>query len=55
MKALRTLVVGIGDMGASHAKGYAALDGYQIAGFAVAKNVERAKKLCAELKLSVPV
>jgi predicted dehydrogenase len=55
MTDLRVLVVGIGDMGASHAKGYAALKGYQIAGFSVAKNVERAKKLCAELKLDVPI
>jgi predicted dehydrogenase len=55
MNALRTLVVGIGDMGASHAKGYAALDGYQVVGFSVAKNVERAKKLAASLKLDAPV
>ena len=55
MKDLRVLVVGIGDMGGSHAKGYASLAGYQIVGFTVAKNVERAKKLAAELKLSVPV
>jgi predicted dehydrogenase len=55
MKALRVLVVGIGDMGAAHAKGYAALDGYQIVGFTVAKNVDRAKKLAVDLKLSIPV
>jgi predicted dehydrogenase len=52
---LKVLVVGIGDMGSSHAKGYAALEGYQIVGFTVAKNVERAKKLAADLKLDVPV
>jgi len=52
---LRVLVVGIGDMGGSHARGYAKLPGYQIAGFVVAKNVERAKKFAAELALSVPV
>jgi predicted dehydrogenase len=52
---LKTLVVGIGDMGGSHARGYAALPGYQIAGFVVAKNVERAKKLAKELKVEAPV
>jgi predicted dehydrogenase len=51
----KTLVVGIGDMGGSHARGYAALPGYQIAGFVVAKNVERAKKLAKELKVEAPV
>jgi predicted dehydrogenase len=51
----KTLVVGIGDMGGSHARGYAALPGYQIAGFVVAKNVERAKSFAQELKLDVPV
>ena len=42
-------------MGGSHARGYAALPGYQIAGFVVAKNVERAKKLAKELKVDAPV
>jgi predicted dehydrogenase len=51
----KTLVVGIGDMGGSHSRGYAQLPGYEIAGFVVAKNVERAKKFAAELKLSVPI
>jgi len=55
MKKYRVLVVGIGDMGGAHARGYAALPGYQIAGFVVAKNVERAKKLAAELNAEVPV
>ncbi len=51
----RTLVVGIGDMGGSHARGYAKLPGYRVAGFCVAKNVERARKLAAQLGLDVPV
>jgi len=52
---LRVLVVGIGDMGGSHAKGYNDLDGYEICGLVVAKNVERAKKFAGELGISVPV
>jgi predicted dehydrogenase len=52
---LRTLVVGIGGMGGSHARGYTGLPGYQIVGFVVAKNVDRAKKLATDLKLSVPI
>lgn len=51
----RVLVVGVGDMGASHALGYSKLPGFEIAGFVVAKNVERAKKLAADLKLSIPI
>jgi predicted dehydrogenase len=54
-QVFRTLVVGIGDMGGSHAKGYNELPGYQIVGFVVAKNVERAKKFASELNLAVPV
>jgi predicted dehydrogenase len=42
-------------MGASHALGYSKLPGFEIAGFVVAKNVERAKKLAADLKLSIPI
>jgi predicted dehydrogenase len=42
-------------MGASHALGYSKLPGFEIVGFVVAKNVERAKKLAADLKLSIPV
>lgn len=52
---LKTLVVGIGDMGGAHARGYATLPGYEIVGFVVSKNVERAKKLSAELGIDVPV
>jgi len=55
MKKYKVLVVGIGDMGGAHARGYAALPGYQIGGFVVAKNVERAKKLAGELKVEAPV
>ena len=51
----QVLVVGIGDMGGAHARGYAALPGFQIAGFVVAKNVERAKALAKELKVEAPV
>jgi len=51
----KVLVVGIGDMGGAHARGYAALPGFQIAGFVVAKNVERAKALAKELKVEAPV
>lgn len=52
---LRTLVVGIGGMGGSHALGYSKLPGYELAGFVVAKNVERAKKLAADLGSQAPV
>ncbi len=51
----RVLVVGVGDMGASHALGYSKLPGFEIAGFVVAKNIERAEKLAADLKLSIPI
>jgi predicted dehydrogenase len=54
-KKYRVLVVGIGDMGGSHAKGYAGLPGYEIAGFVVARNVERAGKLARSLEIDVPV
>ncbi len=52
---LRTLVVGIGGMGSSHARAYATLPGYEIAGFVVARNVERALSLSRELGLKLPV
>ena len=52
---LRVLVVGIGDMGGAHARGYAELPGFDIVGFVVAKNVDRAKKLMAELGVKAPV
>jgi predicted dehydrogenase len=51
----RVLVVGVGDMGASHALGYSNIPGYEIVGFVVSKNTERAKKLARDLGLSVPV
>jgi predicted dehydrogenase len=52
---LRVLVIGVGDMGGAHARGYAALPGYDIGGFVVAKNTARAQALSDELKLKVPV
>ncbi|HUX22520.1 MAG TPA: Gfo/Idh/MocA family oxidoreductase, partial [Spirochaetia bacterium] len=52
---LRTLVAGIGGMGASHARGYAELPGFEVVGFAVARDVDRGKRLAAELGLSIPV
>lgn len=52
---LRVLVVGVGGMGGSHALGYSQLPGYEIAGFVVAKNVQRAEKLADELGISIPV
>jgi len=51
----RTLVVGIGGMGASHARAYANIPGFKIVGFVVAHNVERAKQLAAQLGLSIPI
>jgi predicted dehydrogenase len=54
-KPLRTLVVGIGGMGSSHALGYSKLPGYAIAGFVVARNVERAEKLAKTLGVQAPV
>jgi len=52
---MKVLVVGIGAMGASHALGYTKLPGFAVAGFVDTKNVDRAKKLAADLKLSIPV
>jgi predicted dehydrogenase len=52
---MKVLVAGVGGMGASHALGYTNTPGFQVAGFVVARNVERAKKLAALLKLSIPV
>ena len=54
-KKYGVLVVGVGDMGGSHAKGYAELPGYEVAGFVVARNVERAQKLAGRLGIDVPV
>ncbi len=53
--AMKVLVVGVGGMGASHALGYTKLPGFTVAGFVVAKNLDRAKKLAADLKLSIPL
>jgi predicted dehydrogenase len=52
---MKVLVAGIGGMGASHALGYTRIPGFKVAGFVVAKNVDRAKKLAADLKLSIPI
>ena len=52
---LKVLVAGIGGMGASHALGYTTTPGFTVGGFVVAKNVDRAKKLAADLKLSIPI
>jgi predicted dehydrogenase len=52
---IRVLVVGVGDMGGAHARGYAALPGYNIGGFVVAKNTSRAEGLADKLKLEIPV
>ena len=52
---MKVLVAGIGGMGASHALGYTKIPGFTVAGFVVAKNVDRAKKLAADLKLSIPI
>jgi predicted dehydrogenase len=48
------LVVGVGDMGSSHALGYSKLPGYDIAGFVVANNTARAEKLAGNRGLSIP-
>jgi predicted dehydrogenase len=52
---LKVLVAGVGGMGASHALGYSRLPGFKVAGFVVQRNVQRAEKLAADLKLSIPV
>ena len=54
-RKFKVLVVGIGDMGGSHAKGYAELPGYEIAGLVVAKNIERARALTGRLGIEVPI
>ena len=51
----KVLVAGVGGMGASHALGYSRLPGFTVAGFVVSKNVDRARKLASDLKLSIPV
>jgi len=50
-KKFKVLVVGVGGMGASHAMGYQKIPGFEIIGFVVAKNVERAKNLASQLGL----
>ncbi len=54
-RKLRTLVVGIGGMGASHALAYARLPGYTIDGLCVAANTGRAGELSRELEIEVPI
>jgi predicted dehydrogenase len=51
----RVLVVGVGDMGSSHALGYSRLSGFEIAGFVVSKNTARAEKLAGDLEISIPI
>jgi predicted dehydrogenase len=51
----RVLVVGVGDMGSSHALGYSQLPGFDIAGFVVAKNRSRAEALADNLGLDIPI
>ncbi|HOR26617.1 MAG TPA: gfo/Idh/MocA family oxidoreductase, partial [Candidatus Sumerlaeota bacterium] len=45
---LRAIVIGCGNMGASHARAYAALDGFELVGL-VARSPTRRGKLAAEL------
>ncbi|MDH3772421.1 MAG: Gfo/Idh/MocA family oxidoreductase, partial [Nitrospirota bacterium] len=45
---VRILVVGVGNMGASHAKAYHKLDGYEIAGL-MSRTIEQRTDLPAEL------
>jgi len=55
-KPMKVLVAGVGGMGASHALGYSKIPGFSLGGFVVSKNVDRAKKLAADLKLpNLPV
>ncbi len=48
MQKLRTLVVGCGNMGTSHARAYHQLDGFEIVGL-VSRKPESREKLCEEL------
>ena len=52
---LTVVVVGVGHMGAGHARAYTNIPGYRVVGFVVSSNVSRAEKLAAELGLSIPV
>ena len=50
-KPMKVLVAGVGGMGAAHALGYSKIPGFTLGGFVVHKNLDRAKKLAADLKL----
>jgi predicted dehydrogenase len=52
---LTVVVVGVGHMGASHARAYANIPGYKVIGFVVSLNISRAGKLASDLGLSIPV
>jgi predicted dehydrogenase len=48
MKPIKVLVIGVGNMGASHARAYHRLDGFELAGL-VARKPEKRASLAAEL------
>ena len=50
-KPMKVLVAGVGGMGAAHARGYASIPGFTLGGFVVHQNIERARKLAADLKV----
>jgi len=52
---LKTLVVGIGGMGSTHARAYATLPGFDVVGFVDYKNADHAQKLASHLGLSIPI
>ncbi len=55
-KPMKVLVAGVGGMGAAHALGYSKIPGFSLGGFVVSKNVDRAKRLAADLKVpNLPV
>ncbi len=54
-RPLKVLVAGVGGMGSSHARAYASMSGFQVVGFVVARDVQRARALQARLGLDVPV
>lgn len=47
-KNLRVVVIGCGDMGSSHAKAYAEIEGFEVAGL-VSRNPESREALCGQL------
>jgi len=47
MKTIRVLVVGLGNMGLSHARAYKAIDGFEIAGLC-SRNIGERADLAAE-------